>query len=127
MVNFRGIADLTLKGLASTQAPGVMKGLLNELLRHQQVSVEALVEMVEENRSLWDSLPEAHRHSAQRAAPTIGKLDWLTVEWLIETIRHDHPALASLFLSGGPQGWRKGKKWLAKQIEEIRSNLDADL
>jgi len=116
--NIRGIGELTLRGLIATQAPNLFKGVLNELLRRDDITVDKVVVMVEKNQALWDQLSPDIVHSLRRAAEHITDVPWLTPEWFIEAIKKDHPALASLFL-----GWRKARNWLFRQIEAIKKEL----
>jgi len=116
--NIRGIGELTLKGLIATQAPNLFKGVLNELLRREDITVDKVITMVEKNQPLWDQLPSDITHSLRRAAEHVTDVPWLTVEWFIEAIKTQHPALASLFL-----GWRKARNWLGRQIEAIKKEL----
>ena len=116
--NIREIGELTLRGLISTQAPNLFKGVLNELLRRDDITVDKVVIMVQGNQALWDQLSSDIVHSLRRAAEHITDVDWLTPEWFIEAIKKDHPALASLFL-----GWRKARNWLGRQIEVIKKEL----
>ena len=116
--NIRGIGELTLRGLIATQAPNLLKGVLNELLRRDDITVDKVVIMVEKNQALWDQFSPDITHSLHRAAEKITDVDWLTPEWFIEAIKKEHPALASLFL-----GWVKGKNWLSRQIVAIKKEL----
>lgn len=118
MDRIKDFGKLTLKGLMTTEAPSLLKGVLNELLRRDNITVDKVVTMVQKNQALWDQLPSDILHSLHRAAEHITDVDWITVEWFIETIKKDHPALASLFLS-----WRKGRNWLRRQIEVIKAKL----
>ena len=116
--NIRGIGEITLRGLLSTQAPNLLKGILNELLRRDDITVDKVVVMVEKNQALWDQLSPDVIHSLHRAAEHVTDVDWLNVAWFIEAIKKEHPALASLFL-----GWRKARNWLFRQIEVIKKEL----
>ena len=116
--HIKGLGGLTLKGLVVTQAPSLFKGTLNELLRRDNITVDKVVIMVQKNQPLWDQLSPDIVHTLNRATEYITDLSWLTVEWFIETIKKEHPALASLFL-----GWRKARNWLGRQIEAIKKEL----
>jgi len=114
----RGFGELTLKGLAATNAPTIFKGVLNELFRQNETTVEKVIPLVQANKSLWGVLPPDYLALLKRAAGQAGEMEWLTPEWVIDAIKKDHPALASLFLS-----WRKSRNWLGRQIEEIKSKV----
>ncbi len=116
--NIKGLGRITLKGLVATQAPSLFKGTLNELLHRDDITVDKVVIMVQKNQALWDYLSPDIIHSLRRGAEYITDIDWLTVEWFIEAIKKEHPALASLFLS-----WKKALNWLARQIEVIKQEL----
>ena len=116
--NIRGIGELTLRGLIATQAPNLFKGVLNELLRRDSITVDKVVIMVQGNQVLWDHLSSDITHSLRRAAEHVTDVDWLTPEWFVSAIKTQHPALASLFL-----GWRKARNWLGRQIEAIKKEL----
>ena len=130
-MDLRDYAELTLHGLIASNAPAIFKGIIIEFLRtpfqllppphaKQNITVNSLVTMVEENKNLWAILPPEHYDKIQRVASQVGNVNWLTVEWLIEAIKKDHPAIASLFL-----GWKKGANWLGRQLEEIKKNVEA--
>jgi len=116
--HLKDFGGLTLRGLIATQAPNLFKGVLNELLRRDDITVDKVVVMVEKNQALWDQLSSDVTHSLHRAAEHVTDVDWLTPEWFIEAIKKEHPALASLFL-----GWRKARNWLGRQIEAIKKEL----
>ena len=116
----KGFGELTLRGLVATNAPIIAKGILVSLLQQYHVSVDKVVTQVQENKSLWELFPAEHYDKLQRAMSQVGNVDWLTVEWTIDAIKKDHPALASLFLS-----WRKGRNWLERQLKEIRAQVEA--
>ena len=117
--NLKGFTKMTLHGMIATQAPVVLKGILNEILRRDDITVEKVVEMVEKNQSLWSYLPPGVIHSLHRVAEQVTDIEWFDSAWFINSIKVEHPALASLFL-----GWRKGRNWLDRQILEIKANLD---
>lgn len=114
----RGLSELTLKGFVAVNAPTIFKGWLNTFLHSRKVTVEKMVTLVEENQSLWSLIPKEHYDRIRRATKQAGNLDWLTVDWTINAVKKEHPALASLFL-----GWRKGRNWLGRQLEEIKQEL----
>jgi hypothetical protein len=54
----------------------------------------------------------------QRAQAFVDEADWLTSEYFIDSIREEHPALASLFL-----GWPDARTWLDIQTENLRQRF----
>jgi len=114
----RGFGELTLRGLVATNAPTIFKGMLNELFRQNNTTIKKVIPLVQENKSLWSILPPDFPAMLERAVKQAGNMEWLTPEWVIDAIKKEHPALASLFLS-----WRKSRNWLGRQIEEIKGKV----
>ena len=114
----RTYADVLFKGGAASLAPGVVQGALVEMLKAKKVNVKIASEWVEGNVSLWETLPPEHRHSLLKMGGYIKNVDWLTADWVIDAIKHDLPAVASLFL-----GWKKGNNWLERQAAQIRQEI----
>lgn len=106
------------KGVVATFAPAVVKGALVELFRIRKVDVKKATEWVLANKSLWDSFEPERKRQFKRLADKVGDVNWMSVDWAIDALRGDFPAVASLFL-----GWRKGRNWLARQMEEIKEEL----
>ena len=108
------------KGLVAEAAPLVAKGVLVELLRGK--TIEEACQWVDENKRLWDSIDPQRQSrikefTGKHFSPA-DKLDWMNVDWALEAMREEEPALASLFL-----GWRKGKNWLARQVEIFKKEI----
>lgn len=114
----RGLGELTLKGLVRVNAPPIFKGMLLELLKRNAITVDVLVPLITDNKSLWTMLPPDNYQKLRRMVEQVGDLNWLTTAWLIESVKTDQPAIASLFLS-----WRKGRNWLDRQLEEIKREV----
>ena len=114
----RGFGELTLKGLVAVNAPTIFKGMINQIFHQYRVTVDKVVPLVQENKSLWGTLPSELEDTFLKGARQAGNMEWLTTEWLIDAIKKEHPALASLFLS-----WRKARNWLGRQIEEIKEQV----
>jgi len=105
-------------GFTTTMAPKILKGALVEYFVAQNVSLDEASEWVKSNRSIWDSLGPERQSQLKHLASKVGSVDFLTAAWAIEALRYDCPLLASLFL-GDP----KARKWLARQMEEIKKQL----
>lgn len=116
----KGFGELTLKGMVASNAPSIFKGIINEFLYQYSVTPELIIPMVEADKSLWSLIPEEYYDRIGKVVQQIKDINWLTADWFIEAIKKEHPALASLFL-----GWprEKAKKWLNRQIDEIKKNL----
>lgn len=112
MTQLQRLGEMALRGTVMQFAPTVLRGFIIELLHRESIDVVKATRMVQQKQDLWDLLGEHDRDRVRRAARKMGSLDWFTAEWLIDAVRKDQPALASLFL-----GWRKAHNWLEKQIE----------
>jgi len=110
------------RGLVGYFAPGVMQGALVELFKTNKLNVKKAVEWVEADKSLWGSLDPEKQEQMKKLAHNIGTMDWATVDWAIDAIKEDFPAVASMFLS-----WRKATNWLRRQVEQIRKEMVAGL
>lgn len=108
------------KGVVATFAPSILKGVLVELFRIRKVNVKLAIEWVLADYNLWESLEPERKNQFKQLANKVGDVSWMTLAWAIDALKDDFPAVASLFL-----GWKKGKNWLARQIEEIKKELQA--
>ena len=113
------LLEITLKGFTLNNLPAICKGFLNESLTRNVVTVETVLEMVDKNQSLWKAISQEDYDRLVNIYSRVGKVDWLTADWLIEAIKEKHAAIASLFL-----GWRKSYNWLERQVKEIKDNVD---
>jgi len=112
---FSGILS---KGFILDMAPSIAAGYFIEILQRYKVDVKVASKWVQEDISLWSQLKTEEQQSLRELADRIGKIDWITAEWAINSIKEDLPALASLFL-----GWKKANNWLVRQAKIIRENL----
>lgn len=110
------IGNIFLGGVMGEMAPGVLKGILIELLKDTTLAEAS--EWVNSNYTLWDKTSPAYQEQIRRFALKLGDLSWLTADWAILTLRDKKPALASLFM-----GWKKGHNWLERQIVIIKEQL----
>jgi len=113
--------DIFTKGVAIYSAPGIAKGMLLELLRKRKVSVYTLSELVNNRTDLWNLAGEYYQEMGRRLAVRVGNLDWITPEWVVESLKDEYPSIASLFI-----GWKKAANWLEKQTTLIRDNLQSN-
>lgn len=117
----RSFGELTLRGLISVNTPKMLKAALNEWLTSYRITPEQVIPLITDNKSLWLLLSPEYERRIKNAAVHIRDIEWLTVDWMIDAVKAEHPALASLFL-----GWRKGRNWLSRQINEIKIGLELD-
>jgi len=118
-VNLQGFGELILHGIVANNAPKMFKGMLNAWLTDFMIDSTVIAGLVMQNKSLWSMLPENQYGRFQNVISQIGDIEWLTTEWLIDAVRKEHPAIASLFL-----GWKKGRNWLDRQLAEIKEEAN---
>ncbi len=106
------------KGLILEMAPEIAKGALVEMFKARGVSVTSASAWVQNNTSLWSMLEPGEQEILKGLAERVGIIDWFDDRWVIEAIKGDFPAVASLFL-----GWKKANNWLKRQVEIIRKEV----
>ena len=112
-------AGLLSKGFIIEMAPEIAKGVLVEILKAKGVNVKGASSWVQNNTNLWEALEPDEQALLKDLAERAGNTDWFDTNWVIEAIKADFPAVASLFL-----GWKKGNNWLARQVEVIRKEVE---
>lgn len=103
------------RGISATLAPVILKGTLINFFKSKNLDVKEITTWVEEKRSLWDNIGPEHQQQMKRLSPKLPNLNFLTVEWAIDGLKKDFPAVASLFL-----GWLKARNWLRKELDNIK-------
>jgi len=119
MVKFPGLkkfANMAFTGLAITSAPAIVKGMLVEYLKN--VTLEEIIYEVENDRILWVRIDPEMQQKTSNMLSRLGNLDWLNAGFVIESIKDDHPAMASLFL-----GWEEARIWLEKQTIILKQGI----
>lgn len=112
-------AGLLTKGLIIVMAPGIAKGIILRVFRDRKVSVEGADNWVQNNTNLWKTLTPDEQVMLKNLAEWAVNINWLDADWVIDAIKGDFPAVASLFL-----GWRKANNWLKRQCEIIRNEVE---
>ncbi|KKM97420.1 hypothetical protein LCGC14_1168240 [marine sediment metagenome] len=112
-------AGLFSKGLLIEMVPEIAKGILVEIFKRRKTTVKSASNWVQGNTSLWKTLEPKEQAMLKNLVQRGGNIDWLDANWVIEAIKSDFPAVASLFL-----GWRKANNWLKRQVEIIRKEID---
>jgi hypothetical protein len=111
-----------VRGFVLDQLPSIIKGLLNEEIRIQQVDVKKAVAWVNTNESLLAHVPVKENKGIRNIIKKLGITyiddSWITTRWLLDAIRANHPALYSLML-----GWPKGQAWCDRQVQDIKAAL----
>jgi hypothetical protein len=102
-------------GLLAEITPQIAGGVINEFFKQWNVDVAKVTEDVQRDRSLWEDLKPDQRKQLADLATRLGNLDFMTAELVIESIRDDFPAVASLFLN-----WPEAGQWLIKQVDELK-------
>lgn len=111
-------AGMFSRGLLIKIAPEIAKGILVEMFRAKKVTVKSASEWVQNNTSLWKTFEPKEQEMMKNLAEKAGNIDWLDATWVIEAIKGDFPAVASLFV-----GWKRANTWLKRQVEIIRKEI----
>lgn len=111
-------AGMFSRGLIIKIAPEIAKGILVEMFRAKKVTVKSASEWVQNNTSLWKTFEPKEQEMMKNLAEKVGNIDWLDTAWVIEAIKGDFPAVASLFV-----GWKRANTWLKRQVEIIRKEI----
>lgn len=109
--------NILLGGLIAELSPELFKGMLVELLK--KTTVAEASEWVMKDYVLLEKVPPQTLARLKSFSPRFGSLEWLTAEWVIEALRADVPALASLFM-----GWKKAYNWLVRQVNIIQREIE---
>jgi len=112
-------AGLFSQGIVIELAPEIAKGFLVEIFKAKKVSGKGAIDWVQSNTSLWKTLDPDEQALFKNLAERVGNIDWLDAGWVIDAIKSDFPAVASLFL-----GWKKANNWLKRQVEIIRKEVE---
>lgn len=107
------------KGILMEMVPGMAAGTINEFFHQWHVDVTMITQYVQSNRSLWGGLELEKRRQLAILAQKVDNLDFITPEFLINSIRKDFSGVASLFLN-----WPKAMEWLERQIEELKEGIN---
>lgn len=105
-------------GILLRAAPKIVQGMLVKILKERQTDTKMATGWVLDNTSLWDSFSIEHQEAFRNLFRQVKNVDWITFEWIIDAIKADFPAVASLFL-----GWRKGNNWLQRQVDIIKEEI----
>lgn len=97
--------------------PNIFKGVIIKLLA--KVTVAEAVAWVNENYSLLDKIPEKYQREIE--SMNLGRLNWLTADWVINAVKIDKPQLASLF-----QSWPQGYDWLTRQCQALKEEFTSN-
>jgi len=117
VVHLKRYGDILLGGLLADVSPELFKGILTELLK--KTTVAEASEWVTKDYVLLEKVPPETLARLKSFSPRFGNTSWLTAEWVIEALRDDVPALASLFM-----GWKKGYNWLVRQVNIIQREIE---
>lgn len=108
------------KGLLAEAAPGFASGVIIELFHQWNVTVAKVTEDVQRDRSLWAEMGLDDRKQLVGLGKQLGNLDFITPELVVESIKDDFPAVASLFLN-----WPEAGEWLVRQVEQLKKEAIA--
>lgn len=105
-------------GLLRQMAPDIAGGMLNELFHTWNVDVDKVCRDVQDDRPIWDDLKPDQRKHLFDAARSMGNLNFLTVEVVVNGIKKDFPAVAGLFLT-----WPEAHDWLTRQLDILKREV----
>ena len=103
------------KGIMLEYAPQMVQGALVEILDVIGLDVKKANEWVQKDICLWDELDPKYQQTLINLRIKLGDLNWFTGKWIVNAIRREKPALASVFI-----GWVKAGNWLERQASIIR-------
>lgn len=106
------------RGLVQEMAPGIAGGVIVEQFHQWNVDVARITEDVLRDRSLWAEMgPDERKQLAVFSRQSVN-LDFMTPGLVIDSIKGDFPAVASLFLN-----WPEAGQWLTRQIDDLKREL----
>jgi hypothetical protein len=108
------------RGLMQEMIPGMAAGAIVEMFSNWNVTVAMITEYIQSNKSLWDEMSGEKKRELAVLAQKVGNLDFITPEFLINSIKKDFSGVASLFLN-----WPEAMEWLERQIEELKSGVNS--
>jgi hypothetical protein len=111
-------AGLFRTGMLKQMTPAITGGFINGFFHEWKVDREKITDYVENDRSLWDNLTPDQQQEINTLTQNID-LNFVTPVFLINSIRKDFPAVASLFLS-----WPEAAEWLDRQIQELKGGVE---
>jgi hypothetical protein len=115
-INMKDLGSSLVTGSLIQLMPGILKGAMGEYLG--RITLKEFVSFVQKDENLWDKLPGNYQDTLLEYGPKLGSLDWLTVDWAMESGRRPAPVIYSLLV-----GWPEGRAWLEKQINEIKKSI----
>lgn len=115
-MDFNSLGKAFFAGALMNITPGMLEGVMQEYLG--SVRVNDLVGMVLTDQNIWSMIDPKQQKTFTDLAPRLGDLDWLTLEWVMQTGRKSGPALYSVL-----ENWPEGLQWLGRQIADIKLNL----
>jgi predicted oxidoreductase (fatty acid repression mutant protein) len=101
------------KGLLLQVAPNVARGLIREYFKQWNVTVEKVVDDVRNNRSILDNMTTEQRNQLKGLGSI--NLDFFDAQFVIDSLKEDSPAVASLFAS-----WTDANQWLVRQVNALK-------
>jgi len=106
------------KDLALQAAPGIAEGVINQFFHELNVDVAKVTNYVQHNRSLWNELKPEYQEQLRGLGLRLGTIDFITPDLVVNAIKEDFPAVASLFLN-----WADAGYWLERQVNELREGV----
>ena len=129
-MNFKEVKELgryTIKALIGMQVPAITKGVLIELLAQPivykdykgQITTTLVERLVQDDIRLWSLIePESYDRVKAIIREYVSDIRWFNVDWVIDAIKKDYPALASQM-----EGWPKAYEWFSRQLDEAKQQM----
>jgi len=118
LAKIKEMAGIFGKGMLLHMAPSLTGGVINDYFHEWKVDEVGIAAAVKNNRCLWEKLTDDQWEHLSQAAETIGGLDFLTPELVIDSIKKDFPGVASQFVN-----WPAAGEWLGHQLDLMRQEL----
>ena len=123
----KSYGGVLFKGLLANSAPTIARGILMEMLDQpviykgvkRKIDIRLVIELVNSNAGLWELFGPKVQAQIKNVLGEVSDTTWITADYFIDTIKKEHSALASMFLTR-----RKAYNWLERQLVELRSNLN---
>lgn len=112
------LASTAGRGILLQMLPSIAGGVLTRFFHEWKVDEGKILYYVENNVSLWSMLEDQQREDLRGAVAFIGRDEFITPEWVINSIKNDFTAVAGLFLSSPAAA-----EWLNRQVEELKAEI----
>lgn len=114
----KGYASSVSKGLILGIAPKIAAGAVNKLFHQWNMDVDKVTFAIKGNHSILQIIDPYQLNQLKGVTSLMDNLDFITPDLIIEGIKKDFPAVASLLIN-----WPEAKDWLSRQVEDLKREL----